>query len=195
MAAQHPEQLFEPTDAFVGREAELALLEAALARAAGARASLVTLVGEPGIGKTQIVLRFGQIAAAGGARVLWGRCHEGDASPPYGPWIEALGALPDVPPAAPLRPEEERLRLYEAATQLAARAGRRAADRAGARRPPLGRPRLARLVAVPRTPARPGAAARRRDLPGRRRRPTHPLDEALAALRREVDLERIPMRG
>ena len=195
MTAQHREQLFEPADAFVGREAELGLLEAALERAIGARAGLVTLVGEPGIGKTQTVLRFGQIATARGARVLWGRCHEGDASPPYGPWIEALGALPDVPSAAPLRPEEERLRLYEAAAQsLLALASDQPTvlvldDLHWADRDSLGLLRhLGRLLGR----ARLLVVGTYRDVDVDRR---HPLDEVLAALRREVDLERIPIRG
>jgi AAA ATPase domain/zinc-ribbon domain len=84
-----------------------------------------------------------------GLVVLWGSCFEGDWSPPYGPWVEALGEyartcpperlqrelgpgasplvqlipevraiLPDTPLAAPLPPNEERLRLYEAVGQF-----------------------------------------------------------------------------
>ena len=58
----------------VGRRAELAHLDAALARvAASGRAELVTVLGEAGIGKTRLVAELGRRGAPD-ARVLSGRC-------------------------------------------------------------------------------------------------------------------------
>ena len=81
-----------PTSSFVGRQAELTDLRAHLAAAAAGRGGLVLLVGEAGIGKTCLARRFAAEAASRGAAVLWGWCYEGDWQPPYGPWVEALGA-------------------------------------------------------------------------------------------------------
>lgn len=48
------------------------------------------LGGEPGIGKTRIVQQFAMDAREIGATILWGQCLEGDWTPPYGPWVDAL---------------------------------------------------------------------------------------------------------
>jgi class 3 adenylate cyclase len=57
---------------FVGREVELALLRAAWERAAAeARCELVTVVGEPGVGKSRLTAEF---TATLDARVVQGRC-------------------------------------------------------------------------------------------------------------------------
>ena len=184
------------------------------------------LAGMSGIGKTQIALRFAELAAGQGVQLLWGRCYERDAAPPYGPWIEALSALaaatepdrlgrllgagapplarlvpaiqaalPNLPPVAALGPEEERLRLYDAATRLLlAVAVERPTvlvidDLHWVDRDSLGLLRhfgrflgRARLLIV----------ATYRDVEVGR---THPLDDALAALRREVEYRRIAVPG
>ena len=49
------------------------------------------VVGEPGIGKTRTMEEFTAHARERGARVLWGRCYEGEGAPPYGPFAEAIG--------------------------------------------------------------------------------------------------------
>src|SRR5262249_39815327 len=76
---------------FVGREAELGHLTARLRLAKGGSGGLAMLVGEPGIGKTRRLQEFGETARTEGALVLGGRCYEGEASRPYGPFVEALG--------------------------------------------------------------------------------------------------------
>ena len=48
------------------------------------------LVGEPGIGKTRTLEEFAEAARGQEAMVLWGRCYEGEAARPYGPFAEAL---------------------------------------------------------------------------------------------------------
>jgi class 3 adenylate cyclase len=72
---------------FIGRHEEMDQLKAALEDALSARGSLVTLVGEPGIGKTRMVEEFGVYAGLRGARVLTGRCYEGEFALPYRPFI------------------------------------------------------------------------------------------------------------
>jgi predicted ATPase len=51
----------------------------------------VLLAGEPGIGKTRLVEEVAESAKAQGGLVLWGRCYEGEAARPFGPFAEALG--------------------------------------------------------------------------------------------------------
>ena len=147
MAVAHgaSEASLSPT-IFVGRQRELQALRAHLD---GAFAGVGSLVGEAGIGKTSTAREFAAFVRERGLVVLWGSCFEGDWSPPYGPWAEALGEyaqssdperlqrelgpsapplvqlipqvraiLPDIPLAAPLPPDEERLRLYEAVGQF-----------------------------------------------------------------------------
>lgn len=58
------------------RERELAELTAALARAGDRRGSVVTITGEPGMGKSAVVAAFTAQATAAGARVLVGACDD-----------------------------------------------------------------------------------------------------------------------
>ncbi|HXJ26155.1 MAG TPA: AAA family ATPase, partial [Streptosporangiaceae bacterium] len=78
------------TAAFVGRSGELAVLRAALRQAAAGDGRLVLVAGEPGIGKTELARAFAQVAAAGGALVLWGSAWEDGGAPPYWPWVQVL---------------------------------------------------------------------------------------------------------
>jgi DNA-binding CsgD family transcriptional regulator len=79
------------TDHFVGRQRELAALQAQLDRTILGQGSVVFLDGEAGIGKTRIVREFERHARDRGAVVLQGTCFEGDWQPAFGPWIEAIG--------------------------------------------------------------------------------------------------------
>jgi predicted ATPase len=80
---------------FVGRDSQLAELEAALSDAATARPSLVFVAGEPGLGKTRLVDELHRRARAdAGARVLAGDCVRlGDGELPYAPLVSALRPL------------------------------------------------------------------------------------------------------
>ena len=96
-------RLTSPT--FVGRGAELRVLDAALARAAQGQPSFTFLAGESGVGKTRLLRAFESRAEASGARVLLGQCLDlGGAQIPYAPLVTALrpiarsaepGSLPD----------------------------------------------------------------------------------------------------
>jgi hypothetical protein len=77
-------------DVFVGRQREMDDLKAALEDALGGRGQMVTLVGEPGIGKTRTAQELATYARLRGAQVLWGRCCEEQGVPPYWPWVQAI---------------------------------------------------------------------------------------------------------
>ena len=79
---------------FVGRSAELAELEAALADAADEHPWLVFVAGDSGVGKTRLVSELSERARAAGARVISGDCVElGEGELPYAPIVTALRAL------------------------------------------------------------------------------------------------------
>ncbi len=80
-------------DGFVGRPGELAALASAWAAADAGRGTAVVVTGEPGIGKTRLVEAF---ATRAGAAVRWGRCAEIGGAPPYWPWQQVLGGLPEA---------------------------------------------------------------------------------------------------
>ena len=115
--------------AVVGRDNELGQLADALQRARTGDAAAVLVGGEAGAGKTRLVEEFGSRAAAGGVRVLVGRCLElGEEGLPFAPFAAALREvlrsdgpavfagqeqelarlLPELGPAGPQRPGETR---------------------------------------------------------------------------------------
>jgi DNA-binding SARP family transcriptional activator len=77
----------------VGRERQLAALDAILADAAAGRGRLVLVVGEPGIGKTRLAEEAARRAASQGVRVAWGRCFEGEGAPAFWPWVQIVREL------------------------------------------------------------------------------------------------------
>jgi DNA-binding SARP family transcriptional activator len=76
-------------EVFVGRETELRQLREALAAATGGRGRVVTVSGEPGIGKTSLLRRFAEQA---GVPVLWSTCPEHVDAPPLWLWEQVLRA-------------------------------------------------------------------------------------------------------
>ena len=133
---------------FVGREREWALLNGLLQRAMDGQGCVALLAGEPGIGKTRLLEELAGLAAARGAQVLAGRCHELEQNAAYAPILEALRGLlptlsassspcpparlatvaellpelremrPDLPPHHPLPPDEERARLLTSLAEV-----------------------------------------------------------------------------
>ncbi len=83
------------TTPFVGREAELARLHAAFARAQRGERQVVFVFGEAGIGKTTLVDHFlAQVRASGPVRIGRGQCLEQHGpGEVYLPLLEALGQL------------------------------------------------------------------------------------------------------
>ena len=77
---------------FVGREPELALLEAALARAARGRGELVAVVADAGVGKSRLCLEFALRCRTRGLRVLEARGVSHGRSLPLLPFAELARA-------------------------------------------------------------------------------------------------------
>ncbi|HET8662642.1 MAG TPA: BTAD domain-containing putative transcriptional regulator [Micromonosporaceae bacterium] len=77
-------------EVLVGREAALRQLVESLAAVAAGRGRVVTVYGEPGIGKTSLLRRFAKLA---GVPVFWGTCPEHVAAPPLWLWEQVLRAV------------------------------------------------------------------------------------------------------
>jgi ATP/maltotriose-dependent transcriptional regulator MalT len=82
------------TSRLVGRGAELARLEAALADAAAGRPALAFVAGDSGVGKSRLIAELEERARAEGACVLHGESVElGEGELPFGPLVGALRPL------------------------------------------------------------------------------------------------------
>ncbi|HAF09197.1 MAG TPA: hypothetical protein DCK98_03845 [Chloroflexi bacterium] len=111
-------QILSP--AVIGRDRELATLEALLTEARAGRGRTVLVAGEAGLGKSALLRLFAARARATGARVLVGECTEIEARRPFGPFIDALAgggleppeALGRGGPGAQLLEEAERYRVH-----------------------------------------------------------------------------------
>jgi transcriptional regulator with XRE-family HTH domain len=100
--------------AFVGRQGELDALLAILEAARHGDGRLVLVSGEPGIGKTRLVMEVAERAQAHGWRVLYGRATDVEGTPAYLPIVEALRAYADACP-----PETLRMQLAKVAPDVA----------------------------------------------------------------------------
>jgi predicted ATPase len=95
-----------PSSAFIGRAVELGQLDATLDRAEQGRPQVVLVAGDAGVGKTRLLLAFGERARRRGMRVLTGGCVElGDIGLAYLPVVDALRGLADDPAEAELLAE------------------------------------------------------------------------------------------
>jgi class 3 adenylate cyclase/tetratricopeptide (TPR) repeat protein len=99
--------------AFVGRRGDRERLVAEWERARAGEPHMVAIGGEPGIGKTRLVLELCRAAHADGATVLFGRSYE-ETLIPYQPFVESLGEYVAVCP-----PDELRLELGAQGGELA----------------------------------------------------------------------------
>jgi transcriptional regulator with XRE-family HTH domain len=99
---------------FVGRQTELDALLAMLGAAREGNGGLALVSGEPGIGKTRLVLEVAEHAQAQGWRVLFGRATDVEGAPAYLPIVEALRTYADACP-----PETLRMQLAKVAPDVA----------------------------------------------------------------------------
>ena len=81
----------------IGRDAELARLETAVAELRRGRGGMVSIIGEAGVGKSRLIRELRILAAAGNRgeeRPVWleGRCLEMDMLPGYAPFIDMFQA-------------------------------------------------------------------------------------------------------
>ena len=193
--ALDPERARSP---FVGRGAQLERLRAGVA---SAERRLLAISGDPGIGKTRLLAELARAAHADGATVLYGRSPE-EAVAPYQPFAEALrplasadaGLAPLFGDTAPGDAPGARLRLFEAvAAALAEAPGRPVLlaldDLHWADLPTLRL--LAHVLRDTRDAPLVVAGTYRESELGR----GHPLARALADLRRDRLVERIPLGG
>ena len=76
---------------FIGRHAELDALTHLFSEAASGIGKVVSVVGEPGIGKTRIASELGsRVSSQFGGEVLWGACRDGAGTPAYLPWSQMI---------------------------------------------------------------------------------------------------------
>src|SRR5680860_1034467 len=75
--------------AFVGRRAEIERLETVWAAVEDDRRQVVFVGGEPGVGKTRLVVEVAAALRKHGATVLWGACRE-EFNTPYRPFVAIL---------------------------------------------------------------------------------------------------------
>lgn len=81
------------TAELVGRDAERAVLEGALAGAVAGHGTVVTISGEPGIGKTALALALAEAADEAGAIWTTGAAWAGGGAPAFWPWNQVLRAI------------------------------------------------------------------------------------------------------
>ncbi|WP_448628009.1 BTAD domain-containing putative transcriptional regulator [Geodermatophilus sp. URMC 64] len=97
----------------VGREAEVALLDDAVAGAARGAGCVVLITGDAGMGKSALLAHLAAAVAAAGGTVRSATCRDGLAAPPFWPVLQMVRA------AAAGAPPEERQRLADALGPLA----------------------------------------------------------------------------
>jgi class 3 adenylate cyclase/tetratricopeptide (TPR) repeat protein len=125
---------------FVGRDAEVAQLRAALDDALSGRGRLVLLAGEPGIGKTRCCDELATYARLRGAQVLTGRCYESEGAPAYWPWVQVVRSY-----AHERDPDDLRSELGSGASAIAQVVPEVAARVVGLAAPPVLDPEQARF--------------------------------------------------
>jgi DNA-binding NarL/FixJ family response regulator len=81
----------------VGREAELGSLEAILAEVATKTGRAALVGGDAGIGKSRLLDTFLGRARASGSQTLVGHCVEAETRRPFGPFIDSLRGVRDLP--------------------------------------------------------------------------------------------------
>ncbi|GLW21475.1 ATPase AAA [Microbispora amethystogenes] len=191
------------SSAFIAREQELARLGERLGGVRRGRGGVLLVTGEAGIGKTRLAQLAAEEAEARGVAVVWGRCVEAEAAPPFWPWLQALRELGERGRAAarllagegadaPADPEAALFELYEGVLAALARSGTptlvvlddlHAADAASLRLLGFLAAELHRRPVLVLATVRPE--------PGRE---PERLRDALAALTREPGAERLTLR-
>lgn len=99
MQARRP---FRFSQVFVGRASEMRQLRTAAEDAANGRGCVVTVTGDPGIGKSCLLEAFAREISAS-AMVLEGRCSYAEGVPPYFPWVQIISGYVSAAEPAVLR--------------------------------------------------------------------------------------------
>ncbi|MEO8881276.1 MAG: AAA family ATPase [Gemmatimonadaceae bacterium] len=90
---------------FVGREAEMAELTRALARAQSGHGSAYVITGEPGIGKTRLLSEFTRVAALQRLHIVRVGCQSHDVRRPLSVFVDLVPKLLALPGALGCSPE------------------------------------------------------------------------------------------
>jgi class 3 adenylate cyclase/tetratricopeptide (TPR) repeat protein len=85
-----PSTAAPPLTPLVERDNERATLRRAADEASAGRGRLVLVAGEPGVGKSRLVMEIAREAEARGMRVLTGHCVEMEGAAPYLPYVEMI---------------------------------------------------------------------------------------------------------
>jgi class 3 adenylate cyclase/tetratricopeptide (TPR) repeat protein len=88
--AARPRSVSARLTPFVERDAERARLRRLVGDTLAGDGRLALVAGEPGIGKTRLVIEIAEEAQARGMRVLTGHCVEMSGAPPYLPYVEMI---------------------------------------------------------------------------------------------------------
>jgi tetratricopeptide (TPR) repeat protein len=122
----------------VGREPEIAVIDAAVDALTSGRGQVMLFTGEPGIGKSSLARHAASVAASRHIPVYWGFAWEAGGAPAYWPWTQLLRSLvkeQEVPVSmldklrqllpevlssrdAELNPDQARFQLLESARAL-----------------------------------------------------------------------------
>ncbi len=98
----------------VGRASELDELLDLLDQAEGGTATLASVVGEPGIGKSRLCDELATLARDRGAVVAVGRCSQDEGAPPLWPWRSVLATLgEELPTGSGDEDEGTRFRAWD----------------------------------------------------------------------------------
>ncbi len=104
---------------YVGRQAELSVLQSLVTRAGSGLGGVIAVVGEPGAGKSRLLYELqARLGAAPGLRVLRARCRAYGDGVPYGVFVQILCAALDLRP--PLGNSEDiaaRIRAVDASLE------------------------------------------------------------------------------
>ncbi len=86
---------------FVGRSAAFARVQACLEQARAGRGRIVTIAGEPGIGKTHLAEVSAEKAGELSMASAWAHCRELETAPPFWPFVQLLRGAVDASSSSP----------------------------------------------------------------------------------------------
>jgi DNA-binding SARP family transcriptional activator len=110
----------------VGRDDELAALEALLDAGEGGAAGYAAVVGDAGIGKSRLAAELGHRSRLRGWRTVVARCSQDEGAPPLWPWTGALATLGHALPSVEARVGDDgaRFRVWEEISRIVRDAAR-----------------------------------------------------------------------
>jgi DNA-binding SARP family transcriptional activator len=96
-----------PLSGLIGRAEEMRLCGQIVTTTVDGGTGLLLVEGEPGVGKTRLLVEIAAEAGPQGALVVWGRCLDGDGTPSMWPWTQVFRALLETLPPTARRPWQD----------------------------------------------------------------------------------------